>query len=457
MSRTNAARGERRVKYDAQSLDELGAEGKAFKGVDGQYSYPITDQDDLRKSVAAVSRGNSSHDEVRAFIIRRSEALKDAGLIPDNWASDGSLKETKGVWNSLEERESYGDLRGALESAINQKVAPSPEGYRAAWVQDFNDAWAVYEYKGDLLKVEYARDADGNITVGNPTKVRAVTNYLETNSDDVEIERRRKKAEAMSGKAMEHRAFDATMECREADDGSLTLTGYASVTDAPYEVGFYTETISRGAFKRTLRSEPDVTLLLNHEGLPLARTKGGTLTLEEDRHGLYVEAHLDPQDPDTMKLARKMQRGDLDGQMSFAFCAIEQDWSEDFSQRTLNAVEINRGDVSIVTQGANPATSSAMRGLDRDAVVGMLTEVRSGTVSDDAASILQQLLTAVGDEDAAPAVAKLIGDKGERAAEVECAAEVTEARVIGPSPLDGDDFTVRARQRLQALEMRKAR
>ena len=37
-------------------------------------------------------------------------------------------------------------------------------------------------------------------------------------------------------------------------------------------MGGYTETIARGAFTKTLSERPDVQLLINHEGLPLART-----------------------------------------------------------------------------------------------------------------------------------------------------------------------------------------
>jgi hypothetical protein len=40
--------------------------------------------------------------------------------------------------------------------------------------------------------------------------------------------------------------------------------------------------------------QPDVRLLIDHEGQPLARTKSGTLTLSTDDHGLHVHAPLDP-------------------------------------------------------------------------------------------------------------------------------------------------------------------
>src|SRR5216684_9000974 len=105
-------------------------------------------------------------------------------------------------------------------------------------------------------------------------------------------DQRRRKARELRG--LEHREFPVSdMELREKDDGTWNLTGYASVTETPYEVGFYTETIKRGAFKRTLGENPDVQLLVNHDGLPLARTRSGTMRLEERDKGLWVDADLD--------------------------------------------------------------------------------------------------------------------------------------------------------------------
>lgn len=172
-------------------------------------------------------------------------------------------------------------------------------------------------------------------------------------------------------------------ELRAEGESTLKLTGYASVFDAPYDVwggpaaGGFSETIDRKAFDVTLRGKPDVHLLINHEGMPLARTKSGTLQLSTDRTGLYVEADLDRRDPDVQRLQSKMERGDMD-EMSFAFRAIRQEWNADETERRLTEVSIDRGDVSVVNYGANPATSTSLRsllaGLNDDAV---LAEARS--------------------------------------------------------------------------------
>lgn len=179
-----------------------------------------------------------------------------------------------------------------------------------------------------------------------------------------EVERRRTRAEQLRGRER-RRVESGPVEIRTSDDGKLHMAGYASVFDRPYDVGWYQETIKRGAFTKTLSEGASVQLLLNHEGLPLASTRNGTLTLTEDAIGLKVDATLDPEDPDSQAAVRKVRSGLLD-EMSFAFQAVKQDWDEDYTQRSLLEVSIDKGDVSIVNFGANPATSVNTRGALED-------------------------------------------------------------------------------------------
>lgn len=150
------------------------------------------------------------------------------------------------------------------------------------------------------------------------------------------------------------------MELRESPNGTLTFTGYASVTETPYEMqdflGDYTEVVRRGAFSKTLAEGADVPFKLNHDGMTLARTKSGTMRLSEDSTGLHVEADLDPRNGQVSDIRSAMDRGDLD-EMSFAFRVTRQEWSPDWSQRDITEVNLNKGDVSIVNYGANPHTS----------------------------------------------------------------------------------------------------
>jgi HK97 family phage prohead protease len=154
----------------------------------------------------------------------------------------------------------------------------------------------------------------------------------------------------------------STFELRDQGDGTLHFQGYASTFEVPYDMGSYTEVVKRGAFRRTLSEDPDTVLLINHTGLPLARTKSRTMQLSEDDSGLLVNADLDGRDPEVQSVARKYERGDLSGEMSFAFKVTSQSWNDDYSQRTIRSVSLHKGDVSIVVAGANPDTSSTFRG-----------------------------------------------------------------------------------------------
>lgn len=77
-------------KYTAHQLRDLAAKGHAMKGPDGDISYPIADDEDLDAAIRAVGRGGEDHDKIRRFIQRRAEEM--GRKVPDNWASDGSIK-----------------------------------------------------------------------------------------------------------------------------------------------------------------------------------------------------------------------------------------------------------------------------------------------------------------------------------------------------------------------------
>ncbi len=161
-------------------------------------------------------------------------------------------------------------------------------------------------------------------------------------------------------KKIERRTYTVrNVETRQEDDGKMRLSGYAAVfNDASVPLPF-TETIAPGAFRKTLSETPDVRLLINHEGLPLARTKNGTLKLSEDEVGLRFEAEL-PDTNEARDLYTLIERGDVD-QMSFAFRVIRQKYNKDRTERTLTEVSLADGDVSVVTYPAYPTTTVEAR------------------------------------------------------------------------------------------------
>ena len=158
----------------------------------------------------------------------------------------------------------------------------------------------------------------------------------------------------------------AKLEVRALDDGGVTVEGYAAVFDQQTVIGGqWREQISPGAFRNAIDRD-DVVFLINHTGLPLARTRSGTLELFEDQRGLKMRASLDMRDPDVRSIIPKMQRGDLD-KMSFAFIPTRQKWKDvngkNLPRRTIEEAELY--DVSIVTTPAYSGTEIGLRSLEQ--------------------------------------------------------------------------------------------
>ena len=360
---TVAASEESRGKYTADQLRDLLRDGKALPDANGEPSYPIADEEDLKAAIPAVG-----DNKTRAYVVRRAKALGLVELLPENWTDEGTIEE---VHVDIEQQ--------------NTERDPSVE-----------------------RRERVARDLDGTY---------------------------------------ETRQFAASgLEVRETSDGGVRFSGYASTTESPYEVADFTETIARGAFKRTLGEEPDVVLLVNHTGMPLARTKSGTLTLSEDARGLRVDADLDPSDPDVQSLLPKMRRGDL-SEMSFAFRATDQDWNDDYTNRLIRSVSIHRGDVSIVTMGANPTTSSSVTFREAEEA---LVELRAGKAISKAREEQIKLL-AEQSKQVADELEGLLPQVDEPAADPEGVAS------IEFNMQDMPDLTVRAQQDLDLLRLRGAR
>jgi HK97 family phage prohead protease len=428
--------------------------------------------DKLKQAVAAIARGDATHDEARAKLIAEAGEAR-ADWIPDNWADDGSLRDGR-AW-SAEQRDTANDVFAALRAAVEDAYGDQFERYWI-WVQDWygagadDDPYMVVFMAGDrLYAAPFSYDDAAKVVLGEAVAVRPVTSYVERSKVSHLAEWRERKASGLGG--LERRDFAVTdLELREKDDSTWNLTGYASVYETPYSVGFYEETISRGAAKRTLGENPDVQLLINHEGLPLARTRSGTLRLEERERGLWVDADLDKLDPDAQRLQRKMARGDVD-QMSFAFQVTDQDWNDDFTQRRIKSFSIHRGDVSVVNQGANDASVASVRsaeaieGLRRcgpEAFVAALTEWRDHTLltveqragkslSSATMEVLSQVLNLVAAADdamdeAQPLLADLMGVPNPDADDVPDDPEDVPARAARLP-----DHTTRAAQRLALL------
>jgi len=154
----------------------------------------------------------------------------------------------------------------------------------------------------------------------------------------------------------------APLEMRSEDDGTVTLTGWALTWGTEYDVAGgapygWTESVSRGAVTKSLSERDDVRFLFNHDGMTLGRSRGSeldTMLLTADERGLRVDVTVDPERNHIARsLVSAIERGDVD-QMSWAFQATRDEWSKDYTHRSINEAKLF--DVSAVTYPANPAT-----------------------------------------------------------------------------------------------------
>ncbi len=205
------------------------------------------------------------------------------------------------------------------------------------------------------------------------------------------------------------RMYTGKPEIRASADGKgLTYDGHAFTSEQPYDVYGgppygWSETMARGSAKKTLKEGADVAFLVNHGGLTLARTKSGTLQLNEDSIGLHVLANLDPGMSEVNSLRIASGRGDID-EMSFGFRVVKDAWFDDKgnasnsyegTQRRILEINLDKGDVSAVNYGANPNTSGAFRELDC-----ALIELRSGrALAPEQRDLIRNLANALDPEE----------------------------------------------------------
>ena len=165
---------------------------------------------------------------------------------------------------------------------------------------------------------------------------------------------------------MERRSLQIKeLEIRSAEDGSDTLTGYASVFDSwSDELGGiepFREKVVKGAFAETIEKD-DIRCLFNHDpNYVLGRNRSGTLTLEEDEKGLKVTIKP-PKTAWAKDLIVSVKRGDI-SQMSFGFSCELDRWSYEGKVDVRELIKVKLYDVSLVTYPAYPATECDVRSI----------------------------------------------------------------------------------------------
>jgi len=350
---------------------------------DGSYTTigcHTTKQDAVDQMVAiSLSEDMEPGGEVRAVDLSvpsfiRDNAKRGLKYLDEGFGGDGLTEGTK--------REAREMAAGNISENKVRKMAPWFARHKVDGQAPKNSNPSDTQYPGAGLVAWLLWGGDSNFS-------NRAQNWAQRKIDALDAE-----ADSRSKvKKIERRTFTVQdVEARQAEDGTMRLRGYAAVfNDASVPLPFK-ETIAPGAFRKTLSETPDVRLLINHEGLPLARTKNGTLTLSEDDRGLLIDAVI----ADTSEgrdLYKLVERGDVD-QMSFAFRVIRQKWSEDRSTRTLTEVSLADGDVSVVTYPAYPTTSVEAR----EAIKNAMEAIKEGRALDgESTLVINSILEKVSD------------------------------------------------------------
>ena len=144
------------------------------------------------------------------------------------------------------------------------------------------------------------------------------------------------------------------MQVRVRED-SVEIEGYVNAIERDSKpllsrVGQFIERICKGAFKKALKRNDDVHILLNHDwNRDLGSTKKGNLELEEDNIGLHARATIT--DPDVIKKARN---GELVG-WSFGFQDREVENSIERGMPHRRVKDLDLAEVSILDRNKKPA------------------------------------------------------------------------------------------------------
>jgi len=306
-------------------------------------------------------------DNVPQFI--RDNAQRGLDYLSEGFGGDGLTDATK--------REAREMADGNISDNKVRKMAPWFARHKVDGQAPKNSNSEDSEYPGAGLVAWL-------LWGGNADFDNAAQDWAQRQIDQLDNETNKARSKM---KKTERRTFTVRdIEARQAEDGTMRMAGYAAVfNEASLPLPFI-EKIAPGAFSKTLQETPDVRLLANHEGLPMARTKNGTMRLYEDETGLYFEAEL-ANTQEARDLYTLVSRGDVD-QMSFAFRVIRQNWSKDRTERTLTEVSLADGDVSIVTYPAYTATSVEAR----EAIKRAILQIKEGReVTGDSLLVLESV------------------------------------------------------------------
>ena len=161
----------------------------------------------------------------------------------------------------------------------------------------------------------------------------------------------------------EIRAFNFECRAEENEQHGTFITGTPIVFDQATDMGWYQETIARGALDST--DLKDVRFLVGHNTsmIPLARSRNNnensTMQMTVGDNGMDIRVDLDTENNAEAKaLYSAVKRGDMSG-MSFMFIVESDSWDDiesDYPKRTIRSIKTVM-EVSAVAFPAYPQTT----------------------------------------------------------------------------------------------------
>ena len=200
----------------------------------------------------------------------------------------------------------------------------------------------------------------------------------------------------------ETRAFNFEVRAEENEQHGTFITGTPIVFDQATDLGWYQETIDRGALDNTdLR---DVRFLVGHNTsmIPLARSRNNnensTMQMTVDENGMNIRVDLDTENnAEARALYSAVKRGDMTG-MSFMFTVDSDSWTDtdtDYPKRLIRSIS-RVLEVSAVAFPAYPGTSiqAASEGETLDSVRASLESAKKQIEEERAAQAEAERRTA---------------------------------------------------------------
>lgn len=164
-----------------------------------------------------------------------------------------------------------------------------------------------------------------------------------------------------TAKDYHYRAPDVSV--RMADiDGRQFISGYAVVFNRySQNLGGFVEQIAPDAFDDSLNDDDQIASFNHDYAQLLGRRSAETLVLTKDSLGIRYDIPFDPDDPDHVRVGRKIARGDLRGS-SFSMYVAPDGEALDYTDEGTLLVTVQRAsivEVAPVVWPAYPATEEA--------------------------------------------------------------------------------------------------